>query len=30
MLIAEGRRRGVHLVIDGSLGRPEVFTHTSC
>src|SRR5215213_9077831 len=27
MLIAEGRRRGVHLVIDGSLGRPEVFAH---
>jgi Zeta toxin len=27
MLIAEGRRRGVHLVIDSTLGRPEVFAH---
>jgi len=27
MLIAEGRHHGVHLVIDGSLGRPEVFAH---
>ena len=27
MLIAEGRRRGVHLVIDSTLSRPEVFAH---
>ena len=27
MLIAEGRHRGVHLVIDSTLGRPEVFAH---
>ena len=27
MLIAEGRHRGVHLVIDSTLSRPEVFAH---
>src|SRR3954454_24014319 len=27
MLIAEGRHHGVHLVIDSTLSRPEVFAH---
>ena len=29
MLIEEGHHRGVHLVIDSTLGRPEVFARTA-